>query len=121
MRNIAIAVFVFVSVFTSLSFSQITDNRVVVQSDQNYRPLSEDLRAVDNLASAIIARWYIDINTLTPNTVTDTLIDNLVSRSGAAKLTGADLNSFINACIAYREFYATYKNVLEKLNVRIRY
>lgn len=78
----------------------IVDPIAIKFSNEQVRPLAEQLRALMVKITSVETDWFAGINTKFPNDAS-VVTDNRTAE-GVSILTGADVNSFMSTAIAMR-------------------
>lgn len=78
--------------------ANITNPQAIKFSNEQIRPLSEEIRAIIARINAMNTDWQAGINAMFPND-SSPVVDNRTAE-GASALTGADINSSVGIMLA---------------------
>ena len=112
--------FMFVGAVAALSipygYAQITEPTAVTFLNEEIRPWCEKVRALNVEGDAIVIKWFAGMNATVTNT--SDVIEDGRGREGVSRVTGADVNSVMNAVLAIQTALATYDTTISKPTVR---
>lgn len=75
----------------------IEDPEVVLFLNEVVRPMAEEIRAIVARIESAKTKWFSGLNGKTLNT--DDVVDDGRESEGVSRITGADINSFMNVII----------------------
>ena len=96
--------------------AQITAPTAVTFLNEEIRPWCEKVRALNVEGDAIAVKWFAGMNSTISNT--SDVIEDGREGQGVSRVTGADVNSVMNAVLAIQTALASYDTIISKPTVR---